>query len=199
MTASLKWNKASLFQKTKRLFAALGDISRDDFLKRDLAQLTKEIIYKRVKSGKGVSSDSSPFIVTRFQRLSPLSANYKAYRRAGRVQFTAMVKRRGGMKKVKVSFQTRNFPGLGEFASPTKSNLTFTGQMLNSMTFDIKRLGFTILIPETRRREGKATNAQVARWVSQAGRPFMNLTAGEHRIVKSRMKKILQRELKRLL
>lgn len=194
-TAGLKWNKATLFQRTRKLLRSLGDIAGDNFLKQDLARFTKELVYKRVKSGKGVTSDRTPFQVTQHRRLLPLSKNYKRYRRTGFVTFIA--KKKNG-KKVTVNFNVGR-PALGEFGRPDKSNLTLSGQMLASMTFDIKRFGFVVLIPETRRRGESITNAQLARYVSRAGRPFMNLTAGENRIVKSRMKKTIQKRLKGLL
>ena len=77
MTASIKWDQASLFRKARRLFKALGDVSADVNLKRDLAQLTKDIVYKRVKSGKGVASDRVSIGLTRAVQLKPLSKGYK--------------------------------------------------------------------------------------------------------------------------
>lgn len=195
MSASVKFNQQSLFTKAYRLLRTLGEISKDDYLKRDLAQFTKDMLYKRVKSGKGVNSDRSAFEVTSHQRLRPLSKNYKRYRRTGIVEFEATNKKG---KKVKASINVGK-PALGEFGTPEKSNLTFTGQLLASISINIKKFGFTIYIPETKRRGENITNAQLARYVSQNGRPFMNLTAGEIRIVKSRMKKTIQKSLKRLL
>lgn len=205
MSASVKFNQQSLFTKAYRLLRTLGEISKDDYLKRDLAQFTKDMLYKRVKSGKGVNSDRSAFEVTSHQRLRPLSKNYKRYRRTGIVEFEAFRHhynsakgRHLGGEKVKVSINVGK-PALGEFGTPEKSNLTFTGQLLASISINIKKFGFTIYIPETKRRGENITNAQLARYVSQNGRPFMNLTAGEIRIVKSRMKKTIQKSLKRLL
>ena len=194
----IKWNQATLLAKASRLFKSLGDIAADDFLKRDLAELTRSIVYKRVKSGKGVNSDTRPFALTSAKRLTPLSSQYKKYRRSGIVEFEARKNYGNVFERVQVKINV-GIPALGEFGSPTKSNLTFTGQMLSSMTFDIKKFGFIVFIPETRRRGEKITNAQLARYVSENGRPFMNLTAGEIRIVKSRMRKQIQKRLRKLL
>lgn len=208
MTVRLKFDQAKLFKKAQMLFKSLGDVAADDFLKRDLAILTKNILYKRIKSGKGVNSDKSPFLLTRAVSLKPLSKQYKNFRRTGIVSFMAKryhyaSKKSLGFEVVKVEFQLgylgSGAPNLGPFGRAGKSNLTMSGQMLESIQFDIKKYGYVILIPETKRREGKLTNAQVARFVAKQGRPFMNLTAGEIRIVKSRMREQIRKRLKKLL
>lgn len=198
--ANIRWNQAKLFSKAKRLFSTLGDIAADDFLKRDLAQFTRSMIYKRVKSGKGVNSTKTPFALTRSERLKPLSKGYRRYRSTGIVEFEAKrYFKKGGQfyEKVNVKINVGR-PALGEYGSPGKSNLTLSGQLLNSMTFNISKFGFSIIIPETKRRGSEITNAKLARYV-QKDRPFMNLTSGEIRIVKSRMKLQIQKRLKKLL
>lgn len=195
--ANFEFNQKLLFAKAKRVLANLGDVAVDDFLKRDLAQYTKTMIYRRVKAGKGVTSTRTRFEITNHQRFKPLSNNYKSFRRTGIVTFQAK-QYTGRFYEVVTAKINVGKPTLGEFASPNKSNLTMTGQMLKSMTFKISKIGFTILIPETVRRGSKVTNAQIARWV-QKDRPFMNLTAGEVRIVKSRMKNQIMKRLRKLL
>ncbi len=194
----IRWNQATLLAKASRLFRSLGDVAADDFLKRDLAELTRSIVYKRVKTGKGVNSDSRPFALTSSVRLKPLSKNYKKYRRTGVVEFEAKKNYGNVYERVTVKINVGR-PALGEFASPDKSNLTLTGQLLNSMTFDIRKYGFVVFIPATKRRGETITNAQLARYVSDNGRPFMSLTSGEIRIVKSRMRKQIQKKLRKLL
>lgn len=65
---------------------------------------------------------------------------------------------------------------LSEFTSPGRSNLTRTGQMLDSMRVIRAQQGKVIIGPTGRRRGGGPTNEQVAGYVSDAGRPFLNLT-----------------------
>lgn len=178
----------------KRL-EALREVTNDQSLKMDLAKTTRGIVYKRVKSGKGVDSDRKKVSSTNHKKLKSLSKNYVRFRRTGWVTFKA--KQKNGKPKT-VNFYVGK-PALGEFGSPARSNLTLSGEMLNSMQYDIKRFGFSVLIPETRRRDGKLTNAQLARYHSQSGRPFMALTSGESRIIKARMKKEIQKRLKTLL
>lgn len=197
MTVEVKWNKATLFQKTRKILNKLGDIAGDEYLKRDLAEFTRSMLYKRIKAGKGVSSDRTPMILTNMVTLKPLSKQYKRYRATGFVTFMAKKYYGRLYEKVEVNFNV-GVPALGEFGKASKSNLTFSGQMLSSMTFNIRKYGFTVYIPNTLRRGSKITNAQLAQYVSQNGRPFMNLTAGESRIVKSRMRTQIQKRLRKL-
>lgn len=66
---------------------------------------------------------------------------------------------------------------LSSLARPGKSNLTFTGQMLKSMTYDVAK-GIRVYIPETTRKDGDLTNAEVAFFAS-LDRPFLALTDSE--------------------
>lgn len=198
MSASIKWNQATLFQRTQKLFKSLGDIASDPYLKRDLAEFTKTMLYKRIKSGKGVTSDSSRFANTSARQLKPLSKTYKRYRRTGFVTFKAKKWYKSIYEVVDVEFYVGK-PALGEFGRPDKSNLTMTGQLLQSMRFEVKKFGYMVYIPATSRRGSTLTNAKLAQYLSRGGRPFMNLTSGEYRIVQSRMKSQIQKRLKKLL
>ena len=193
----VKYKKPQL-KGVSSIIKALGAITKDTHLKTDLAKFTREMVWKRVKSGKGVQSDRLPFAITRHQRLKPLSKGYKRYRRTGIVEFKAKKWYGGIYEEVDVKINVGQ-PALGKFGTPNRSNLTLSGQMLDSMTFDVKKFGFVVLIPGTRRRGEKITNAQLAKYLSQQGRPFMSLTSGESRILKSRMKKQIQKRLRKLL
>ena len=195
---SLSYRGNKNLQGTRAIFKALGQVTSDNDLKIDLAKFTREMVWKRIKSGKGVNSDKLPFAITKHQKLKPLSKGYKRYRRTGIVEFQAK-KWYGGIYEVVDVKINVGKPALGQYGTPDRSNLTLTGQLLNSMTFDVKKYGFVVLIPATRRRGEKITNQQLAKYLSKGGRPFMSLTAGESRILKSRMKKQIQRKLKKLL
>ena len=77
----------------------------------------------------------------------------------------------------------------GEFFSPARSNLTFSGELLNSIEIDVGRYGFSIYIPDTTRRrynkftKTRATNKEVAIYVQDAGRNFFELTGPEVDII----------------
>lgn len=119
----------------------------------ELAKEARDIVFKRTKSGFGVTNDQSDRGLKK--RLKPLSPGYIEQRRKRGVS--------------------------GKFGSPGFSNLTNTGQMLDSMRFFANDDGFTLEIPPSRRRDGE-TNRRVADYVRDA-RPFFALTAAEVRIL----------------
>ena len=157
---------------------------------RTMAQLGKfaeRTLVKRVKAGFGVSKDKKQLV-----RLKSLSLAYKRQRR-GLVQFTT----KGG-KKVKFKVSP---PDLGEFASPGKSNLTLTGQMLRAIGKSISNGRITLSILNSTRRDPnkkkQLTNKQVAEFVSK-DREFFALTEGEQRIIIAEYRKILKALAKRI-
>lgn len=114
----------------------------------------KDIIYKRVKAGFGVSNDEAD---------TPNKVGLLALQSQKYIDF----RKRVGVK--------------GKFGAPERSNLTFTGQMLESMEVSAEIGGFTISIPASRRDDG-LTNEDVADRVRVA-RPFFALTGAEVRIL----------------
>lgn len=86
---------------------------------------------------------------------------------------------------------------VGEFFAPNKSNLTLTGQLINSLKgrSNFRKQGITI-IPTGTRKDGK-TNKEVAEEVAKKGRPFLGLDEkGKQRIIQI-VKRDLRRQLKR--
>ena len=98
----------------------------------------------------------------------------------------AMGGERFGLKKLSPSYVkfrlSRGAPYLSEFTAPKRSNLTFTGQMLDSIGIVRIQAGKVFIGPQGNRTDpfskGK-TNAQIAKYVAQNGRPFMYLTRPE--------------------
>jgi len=87
---------------------------------------------------------------------------------------------RGKLKSLSpayVQFRQR-YRNLSPFTRPRRSNLTLTGQMLDSMQI-IKASNRTVIIgPKGRRRDGE-NNEDIAKWVQKAGRPFLNISRTE--------------------
>lgn len=106
-----------------------------------VGRIAIDIIRKRTLQGYGVSKQGGSK-----QRLKPLSGNY-------------------------IKFRQRNRRRLSSFTNPSKSNLTFTGQMLLGMVQ--KREGKSVIITFDSQR-----NKDVAGYVSGA-RPFMFLAKEE--------------------
>ena len=162
----------------KNLKKIVGKFKKKTFQKEVMSKLAKEtlkIIYKRTKSGKGVSSDTARS--TSLVRLKALSPKY--------------VERR---KKA-----TRT----GPFFSPKKSNLTMTGQLLEAMGFKVNKTGYSVFIKNSRRSEGGITNAEVAGYVREAStvntrpaRPFFALSKDEQLILKRRLERIIRQVAK---
>lgn len=113
---------------------------------REVGDEVARIIFIRTRLGYGVQAQGSMR-----QKLMPLSAGYIAMR-----------------KKSKKS------TSLSTATSPTKSNLTFTGQLLESIQTKKAQDGISWVGPIGYRNDG-LTNEQVANTVSKT-RPFMFLS-----------------------
>lgn len=118
------------------------------------ADQSVDIIYKRTKSGKGVTDDQSN--AASIKSLKTLSPGYKEQR-----------KTRKGKK--------------GDFFSPNRSNLTLTGQMLDSIKSKVSDGKITVSLSGT--RDDGQTNKEVGEFVSENGRPFLNLAVEEKQIL----------------
>lgn len=166
-------------------------------VKKRMGKLLKDIIYRRVKSGKGVTSEIAEN--PEHQKLKELSKSYiKMRQTATGTHYTAKKAPKSKQKKITAIYRKERKGApikTGEFFSPGRSNATFTGQMLNSMR-DIATLkGFKIYIPPTKRNGSKLTNAQVYKFFSK-DRPFFAVTPGEMRILQNEFDKIVQEKIK---
>lgn len=138
---------------------------------REFGDMTSDIIYKRVKSGFGVNDERATD--PRRKKLKRLSPGYIRQRA------------RDGVR--------------GEFGAPRRSNLTNTGEMLGSFKVQNIRDGsFELVIPNSLRKDGK-TNARVAEFVEQQGRPFFALTKDERQILVKELEDRIRRALRATL
>lgn len=157
---------------------------------RPLAEFARDMLYRRVKSGYGVNTDDQPAASTSRQKLKPLSKSYRDFR-SGKAYFF-----RGPEGKIRrVPGRSTRLDNIGAFFSPSRSNLTMTGEMLESLRFTVTSDGFKLIIPNTRRSDGK-TNAEVARYVAQNGRPFMAFHSGELLILRRQLTDIIRDRIK---
>lgn len=74
-----------------------------------------------------------------------------------------------------VSYRLKNPRKLSTLTTARRSNLTFSGQMLDSMKVIRSQRGQVVIGPSGRRNDGH-NNADIARWVTEQGRPFNNLS-----------------------
>ncbi len=147
-------------------------------------------IVKRTRLGKGVASDGADP-----QPLKPLSQSYRDFRK-GKVAFFT---RHGKVHP----YKPERPPELADSTSATKSNLTFSGQMLNSVKVIATRIGSVIIGPSGSRRKtggGKSllTNPEVASFVG-VDRPFLNLSKPEKAGLARYFRERLQAALKKAL
>lgn len=162
-------NKLKLYPE--KLLNALEDKSFWNQLGNEMAQ----VIYNRTKSGYGANGDIKI-------KLAPLSESYKQVRKGAIRFFTKDGIVRPWLPK-KGKFPS---PVTGEFGTATKSNLTLTGQLLDSIKLITYKLGFKLYIPASN-RDGGGTNKQVAEYVSEK-RPFMSLHIGEQKIMTQKIR-----------
>lgn len=157
------------FRQLERELKKISDEIGSQKNTQSVGRIGLEIIYTRVKDGFGVTSDS--ISQPRKRRLKALDPKTIAQR-----------KRRG----------VRGFRG-----SPEKSNLTDTGQLLDSIEVRAGKNKFSLIIPNTRRkrRGGEKrvpTNEDVAQYV-RGDRPFFAFTNPEKRLLEKTVQKILNK------
>lgn len=155
-----------------------------------IAKMAVDILYKRVKDGYGVDNDNSnnPKKV----RLKALSKSYKDFR-GGKIAFAT---RKMAGKKWVYSYEPTHAPKLGSFGTPGKSNLTLSGEMLDSIDYKMQPDGFKLYIPNT--GSGKVSNKEKAEYV-RVSRPFFALTDSEMKILKKEYTAIVRDIVTKLL
>jgi hypothetical protein len=88
------------------------------------------------------------------------------------------------LKNSTVDYRDRYDFNLSNFTTPTRSNLTATGQLLDSITYRVFRAGgikgIELFFKENRRRElsggpARTTHKEINRHVEKGGRPFFYL------------------------
>lgn len=148
----------------REAFKNVGKVIEKITSKKCMSDLGKEIIAmveKRTKLGYG-SKDGTK------KKLTPLSPPYKKYRK--------------NLKNPKES-KAKNKPNLSGNTSPSKSNLTLTGKMLEDMKED-SSIGKVIV-------DFKSDfSREKAEWNTEKGRAFMELTKQEEKRVAKKVQEI---------
>lgn len=131
---------------------------------RELAEKTADQIRTRTRLGFGVDENG------RQERLKPLAESYREQRKGNIAFFTNQF-------GVKIPFVPKTKPKLSSLTTPSKSNLTNTSQMLDSIKGKAKN-GVMFISITGLRRDG-FTNKEIADFVEDQGRTFFNLTNAE--------------------
>lgn len=189
-----------LRKQAKNIDKALETALNKAFLQA-LAQRMKDTIKVRTRVGKGVSNSgqleklkplSDLYILQRQKKLGFFTKGGKAIPIVGGAvtnkevdASTSNKARRKSLKKQlrnNRKYLKENLPNLASSTSAKKSNLTRTGELLDSIVAKVKKSGINSIINITflggSRKDGK-TNKQVATWVQQQGRPFFVLSKTE--------------------
>jgi hypothetical protein len=157
----IKWNGLDRVNDLVDNLLSDKTVFNKEFLKTQ-AEFIVERIKAFTRSGKTLAKSKKP------ERLKRLSSSYIAVRE-GAVKFRTI-----NGKKVPFPEPDERLQDVDpEFFEPRLSNLTFTGQLLRSITSSVKNGAISIFVTGTR-RDG-LTNEKVAGYVSEQGRPFIGL------------------------
>lgn len=161
--------KVDLSKFSRAMAKVLEDVSSPASM-REIGDEAADRIRTRTRLGKGVDErGGDPF------PLKALSPGYKEFRK----------KKKAGPGK------------LSQFTSPGKSNLTFTGQLLDSIRV-ISQGAASVVIALYGGRKGGGTNKEVGGYVSEA-RPFLNLSKAELNGLARTIRQRIDASLKRFL
>lgn len=158
-----------------KLYAMVGSMSVDE-------------IKRRTRLGYGVPKAGGPK-----EELKKLSPSYIMARKAamsGKAEFMANDK--------KVSFQASTVKPLNSsLTSPSKSNLTYTGQMLDSLTYNSSKnsVNITFENPESKQKAKYAHEEEGNR----PRRAFLNLSDKEKNLISKEVKQYLLAKVKKLI
>lgn len=170
------------------------DLGKDEKMLNEIGTFSLERIRAFVRSGYSLDGDKK-------KKLKPLSESYKDTRR-GAVRWRTI----NGKRVATAEPDERLREVDVRFFDPDFSNLTFTGQLMESLKYLIRapKRQVEIEVPDTKRKGKyeKLTNKQVAKHVADNGRPFLGLdktgVARVNAIVKSFIRKeIIKQRLRK--
>lgn len=171
---------------------AFRDLVRPENM-RKYGEQAAAMIKLRTRLGQGVESDGAEK-----GPLKPLSPAYIKMRQEQQdtAESDVLTARfRSGKRGLHVTKkQLHGKGGLSDQTSPGKSNLTRTGQMLNSESVTSVGEGEVFVGPKGSRDDGKK-NEDIAAYVTYAGRPFNNLSKIEVKRVNDAIKKDMKKFL----
>lgn len=166
----------------KKIEDARLNVFKKSRLKK-IADFAANLIKKRTRLGYG-SEDRKK------GKLKKLSESYKQ-QRAGKVAFAR------GKYGQTYSYKPEEKPKLSTATTPAKSNLTNSGQMLDSIKGRSPADGYIQIYMDSKRNDG-LTNQEV-REFSEKDRPFFELTEAERKQISREVREELRIEFKKSL
>ena len=160
-----------------------------------------ESIVQRTRAGYGVTKQ----VGGKQTRLKRLSKSYTDQRK-GKLQFftkdgrTFPVKNKKGKKTIKK-------PNLSKTTTPGRSNLTATGQLLESLFYKTRKIGFGLIIIALKEGRGadlfgnppKVNNSEITQFQRKAGREYLGLSKTQKRRVQDNLSKRIRERVRKLL
>lgn len=136
-------------------------------------QMAADMIKKRTRLGDGVASDGAE--KTKLKPLKPITKQDRK--------------------------RLADKGDLNSHTNPNKSNLTRTGQLLDSVKVIPSSLkpGRVSVGPEGLRKDGSLTNAELAKYVTEAGRPFNHLSKAERKRINDSIFRDIRAALRRFM
>jgi len=167
----------SVRNQSQKVIAQINQVLKSYAVLSQIATFMRERIYQNTKRGyyAGVRKNLA--------KLKPLSPFYIKYRESLlKDQIKAGTNPNAKRLPKSVAKSYRKFvrkqalKKFGPFFSPKKSNLTFTGQMLEALDSKVDRDVAVVFVQSSSRDDDSGlTNAQVAEKVIREGRPFLRL------------------------
>jgi hypothetical protein len=175
---------SSMSDFKRKLQSSVRDFFTKEYLV-EIGEIAADMIRTRTRLGYGVDADGKPR-----KKLKKLSDSYKKFR-SGKLAFFT-----DGSGVVHPYEPKTPKVHLSEYTTANKSNLTLSGDMLDSVT--VKEVGKNkVFVGPTGKR-----NEQVAEWVTEQGRPFNNLSNIEvkrlEEIFRKEFEAFLQKEFNKL-
>ncbi len=175
--AKLKRKLGRIAQAADELQTALKALRTPEFMQK-VGDFAASMIKVRTRLGDGVASQGGSK-----SSLKPLSKEYIDQRAALQSGAHKAIESAVGSE---ANYQKKNQKavyrqslasagGLSQFTSPKKSNLTRSGQLLDSIAGKNPTTRTVHVGPTGQRDDGK-TNQKIGEYVSDAGRPFNNLS-----------------------
>jgi hypothetical protein len=154
-------------KRYEKNFKEIVQVAKSPQFLQPIAVIAADLIRKRTRLGYGVNEEGAER-----KRLKALRPSYIDFRK-GKVAF--YTSKLGHVYPV-----TRNIkkPILSEFTTATRSNLTFTGQLLDSLKGRTTTRGIVVYL-DPRRVGSKLTNAQIKDYQEKQGRSFFYLSRTE--------------------
>jgi hypothetical protein len=186
MAISVKVNKDDLLKLRIKVEKSFREATSQQTMQK-LGDEAATQIKKRTRLGSGVEESGQS------SKLAPLAKSTKDAR-AGRIAF---FKNKDG---VTIPYKPDSPPKLHEQTKPSKSNLTFTGQMLDSITTKNAAPGKFSLGFKEGRTESNKKNSDIAKYAEEGSsnrpkRRFFDLASFEveeiKRTIREKIKKLL--------